>query len=116
MRRRIDQYGEGVGPLKLGMTPDDVNGVLPTRFRSVEWDLLPVAGEYGAADVRHLYVPFRQLPLASPFGTELLRALPGYECWSGQSNITLLFYQCVFCQTVPTGGCSCRSSSMWIRQ
>jgi hypothetical protein len=85
------QFGSGIGPFEFGMSPDQVNSILPRSFGSVTWANLPVAGEYKGADVRYFWLPLAEFQVAGP-GAFLYNALPAFQpCWIGQSYITFEF-------------------------
>jgi hypothetical protein len=86
-----DQFGDGIGPYHFGMSPDQVNVILPRSFGDVSWEKLPMAGEYKGADVRYFWLPLADFPTAGPKAS-LYDVLPAFHaCWSGQSYITFEF-------------------------
>jgi hypothetical protein len=82
----------GIGPFHFGMTPQNINKLLPQPFASVA--SLPVAGEFRTAEVRYYWVHAHQFPSpASPgSGFEPFRVFE--ECWQAKASyVTFLFTQ-----------------------
>lgn len=86
------ELGTGLGPFHFGMTPDQINRLLPHPFGSVT--SLPVASEFKSAEVRYFWVYTAQFPPPDAPNTpfEALRAFQG--CWGGHNSyVTFLFAQ-----------------------
>ena len=84
-------FTEGIGPFRLGMTPDQINALLPKPFGDVSWTSLPIASEFRPAEVRYFWVPlsdFKCSQQASPVCEPLHVFQP---CWGGQSFVPFLF-------------------------
>jgi len=84
--------GTGIGPFRFGMSPEEVNGLLPQHLANVAWSSLPAAGEiFKPADVRYVRVNLRNFSssdqAASFYGT--LSAF--HPCWEGQGYVTFFF-------------------------
>jgi tetratricopeptide (TPR) repeat protein len=81
------KYHDGIGPFRFGMTPQEINELLPIPFgKRIASDALPIASEYHTGEVRYFWRYFHQLP---PF--EFSQAeLP---CISGKSYVTFMFFQ-----------------------
>lgn len=85
------RFGKGLGPYNFGMTPANVNALLPHPFADSTLSSLPIASEYKSSEVRYFWVPLQQFP-AGPPNDLLYTALSEFHaCWSGQSYITFLF-------------------------
>jgi hypothetical protein len=81
----------GIEQFRLGMTPDQVNAMLPSPFGTVSWASLQVAGEFHPAEVRYFWVPLSSFKCSEP-ANALCEPLHLFQqCWGGQSYITFLF-------------------------
>jgi PEGA domain-containing protein len=86
-------FVHGIGPFRLGMSPEQVNAQLPQHFRSVSWEFLPVAREYGPENVRNLPVRLSDFSCGSPT-TAFCQQLTAFSpCWNAQSYIVFFFTQ-----------------------
>lgn len=86
------ELGTGLGHFHFGMTPEEVNRLLPRPFGSVT--SLPVASEFKSADVRYFWAYTAEFPEPdasnSPF--EALRTFQ--VCWSARNSyVVFLFTQ-----------------------
>jgi hypothetical protein len=85
------QFGKGIGPFRFGMSPAQVDALLPRSFGGIDWQGLPVARGYKNADVRYFWAPLSEF-VTDGSGTSLYEALPAFHpCWSGKSYITFEF-------------------------
>jgi hypothetical protein len=58
-------FGKGFGVFKFGQTPQEIN---PGTNVNLNWEVLPVAGEYKPADVRYFIAPLSACPTSQQFG------------------------------------------------
>jgi hypothetical protein len=84
LRPREEVWGEGFQEYKFGMTPDQINNLLPQPFGQVNWSALPIATEYKRDEVRYLWKYLTAFPNVRKF-TE------GNGCISQSSYIVFLF-------------------------
>lgn len=86
------QFEAGIGPFRLGMTPTEVNSLLPQSFGGTAD--LPVAKEFHSSEVRYFWKYTTQFPSPAAPGSPLESLLPLQACLgSSNSYITFLFFQ-----------------------
>jgi hypothetical protein len=84
-------FGSGIGPFKLGMTPSEVNTLLPQSFGTVAWSALPVAPEYRTTEVRYFWIHLSEFSGEGEQGAFKQPLQVFAPCWNGQSYVTFLF-------------------------
>ena len=84
------ELGSGIGGFSFGMTPQQVNALLPHPFGDVA--ALPVAGEFKTADVRYFWVNTAQFPPPDAHASSFEPMRIFQSCWeSHNSYVTFLF-------------------------
>jgi hypothetical protein len=88
-----NEFGSGIGPFHFGMTPEQVNALLPHPFANLA--SMPVPGEYKTKEVRYFWIYTAQFPPSPDSPASAFVALrPFQSCWGGQNSyFTFLFSQ-----------------------
>jgi hypothetical protein len=90
LRNLPPAFDSGLGGFRFGMSPEQVNALLPRPFATVAWQTLPVAREYKTAEVRYFFRPLADFTAAA--GGPFYEALPElHACWSGESYVAFEF-------------------------
>ena len=85
-----NRLGVGIGPFRLGMTPEQVNNLLPQPFGSIT--NMPVAAEFHASEIRYFWTYTAQFPSPNARGSVFESLSPLRECWGTPSSyVTFLF-------------------------
>jgi hypothetical protein len=82
-------FSAGAGTFTFGMTPTEVNALLPAKFKDPSYNTMPIASEYAPVDVRYFWAPL------APFTRNQFPFYPletWNSCWKQpQSYVTFLF-------------------------
>jgi hypothetical protein len=89
----LTDFNGGIGPFRFGMTPSQVNALLPVQFGDVTLTSLPVAGEYGRTEVRYFWMYVTQFKCTSAQDSICKPLAVFSSYWGGQTHIVFLFYQ-----------------------